>query len=313
MPVLRGLARPERRRAAAGHVHRRRSARDGGRPSASSGSATRTRAAGCCPRLRALGARSRARRRAVVPRTADHATTPSAGTRYRRYCKGHYLRSSPTRRSRRSCCAAAGGPATVRAAASACRRTAARSPTCRRATAFSHRGTLFEFGAAARWTDPAEDDTRMAAARAPAASSTRTRGVYVNSLSDEGAAGVRRAYPAELARLTALKDAYDPANVFHLNQNIRPATPRRTPHPAHRPLLSADSGSRGRVGVGQRLRAAPRRSRRRRRRPCAAARDGTPPPRGDRSAPSSAPRRTGAAVRTASRPVPMRTPTDRRP
>jgi hypothetical protein len=59
---------------------------------------------------------------------------------------------------------------------------------------------------------------RCAAALEPYAS-----GVYVNALSDEGAEGVRRAYPADkLAGLTALKDAYDPDNVFHLNQNIRP-------------------------------------------------------------------------------------------
>jgi FAD/FMN-containing dehydrogenase len=49
-------------------------------------------------------------------------------------------------------------------------------------------------------------------------------GVYVNALNDEGAAGVRRAYPAaKLARLTAVKDRYDPHNVFHLNHNIRPS------------------------------------------------------------------------------------------
>ena len=60
---------------------------------------------------------------------------------------------------------------------------------------------------------------RYAAAMAPFA-----RGVYVNAMSDEGAAGVRDAYYAEtLARLTALKDRYDPDNVFHLNHNITPS------------------------------------------------------------------------------------------
>ncbi|MBA2554885.1 MAG: BBE domain-containing protein, partial [Geodermatophilaceae bacterium] len=40
----------------------------------------------------------------------------------------------------------------------------------------------------------------------------------------EGAVGIRRAYsPAKLSRLTGIKDAYDPDNVFHLNQNIRPS------------------------------------------------------------------------------------------
>ncbi len=92
-------------------------------------------------------------------------------------------------------------------------------------SAFSHRQTLFEFGTGFSWTDPAEDADRMAAARhAAAALEPFASGVYVNALSDEGSEGVRRAYPAaKLARLTALKDRYDPENVFHLNQNIRPS------------------------------------------------------------------------------------------
>lgn len=93
------------------------------------------------------------------------------------------------------------------------------------ATAFSQRATAFEYVGAARWTDPTEDAERIATARASAAGLEQfASGAYVNVLGDEGAAGVRRAYtPAKLARLTALKDAVDPDNVFHLNQNIVPS------------------------------------------------------------------------------------------
>jgi FAD/FMN-containing dehydrogenase len=96
-------------------------------------------------------------------------------------------------------------------------------------TAFSHRDTLFELVAGARWSDPAEDESRMATARRSVSSLDRfASGVYVNALSDEGAAGVRRAFPpAKLARLTALKDLYDPENMFHLNQNIQPSVRRQ--------------------------------------------------------------------------------------
>jgi FAD/FMN-containing dehydrogenase len=92
------------------------------------------------------------------------------------------------------------------------------------ATAFSYRRTRFEYVAAVRWSDPGEDSVRMGAARREAAKlDAFAVGAYVNALSDEGASGVRRAYSdAKRARLTAVKDAYDPANVFHLNHNIAP-------------------------------------------------------------------------------------------
>jgi FAD/FMN-containing dehydrogenase len=91
-------------------------------------------------------------------------------------------------------------------------------------SAFSHRNAFVEFVASVGWTDPAEDDERMGAARRfGAALEPFASGVYVNVLADEGESGVRRAYPAaKLARLAALKRRYDPDNVFHLNQNIRP-------------------------------------------------------------------------------------------
>jgi FAD/FMN-containing dehydrogenase len=92
-------------------------------------------------------------------------------------------------------------------------------------SAFSHRNTLVEFVAATAWTDPAEDDQRIEAARrSGAAMEPFASGVYVNVLGDEGESGVRRAYPPDkLARLAALKRQYDPQNIFHLNQNIRPS------------------------------------------------------------------------------------------
>jgi FAD/FMN-containing dehydrogenase len=92
------------------------------------------------------------------------------------------------------------------------------------ATAFSHRGARFEYVASARWTEPDEDSVRIGAARHTAAKlDPFAAGAYVNALSDEGAAGVRRAYSqAKRTRLTAVKDAYDPDNVFHLNHNIAP-------------------------------------------------------------------------------------------
>ena len=94
------------------------------------------------------------------------------------------------------------------------------------ATAFSHRRTRFEYVAAVKWTDPGEDSLRMGGARREAARlEPFAAGAYVNTLSDEGASGVRRAYSdAKLARLTAVKNAYDPDNVFHLNHNIVPTS-----------------------------------------------------------------------------------------
>jgi FAD/FMN-containing dehydrogenase len=93
------------------------------------------------------------------------------------------------------------------------------------ATAFSHRHTRFEYVAGVKWSHPDEDGVRIDAARRTAAKlDPFARGAYVNTLSDEGQSGVRRAYSeAKHARLTAVKDAYDRDNVFHLNHNIAPS------------------------------------------------------------------------------------------
>jgi Berberine and berberine like len=47
--------------------------------------------------------------------------------------------------------------------------------------------------------------------------------LYVNFTSDQDAAAIRSAYPrAVRERLVALKNRYDPANLFRVNHNIEP-------------------------------------------------------------------------------------------
>ena len=50
-----------------------------------------------------------------------------------------------------------------------------------------------------------------------------TGSVYVNFLTAEEGDRVGAAYGENHARLVTIKDRYDPANLFRLNQNIRPS------------------------------------------------------------------------------------------
>jgi len=140
----------------------------------------------------------------------------------RRYWKGHYLRALPDAAIGALLTGGDGGPSVSLQAHGG-----AIADVPDDATAFGHRDTAFEYVAATSWINPAEDQARMAAARRHAAAiAPFASGAYVNALSDEGAEGLRRAYPGrKLARLVAVKDAYDPDNVFHLNQNIPPSRP----------------------------------------------------------------------------------------
>lgn len=92
--------------------------------------------------------------------------------------------------------------------------------------AFSGRDALYDFVVTATWEDPSEDADRMAAARAYAGAIEphSTGRSYVNAIEDDPAVGVQAAFGGEVyGRLVQLKDRYDPDNVFHLNQNVRPS------------------------------------------------------------------------------------------
>jgi len=53
---------------------------------------------------------------------------------------------------------------------------------------------------------------------------TSAGGAYVNFLMSEGQDRVKASYRGNYDRLAQVKDRYDPDNVFHVNQNIRPAS-----------------------------------------------------------------------------------------
>ena len=94
------------------------------------------------------------------------------------------------------------------------------------ATAFAGRSAPFWIGAESMWDDPADDGAHIAWGRAgiDLIGPHRVVGQYVNDVSEAGdEAIVRSVYgDAKYERLVALKRAWDPDNVFRLNQNIRP-------------------------------------------------------------------------------------------
>ncbi len=95
--------------------------------------------------------------------------------------------------------------------------------TAEGATAFPERSMPFVLNAVTGWYDASVGDAHADWARAviAAADDASTGRAYVNFLGDAHAA--RAAYGEEThARLVALKNAYDPTNVFRRNQNIEP-------------------------------------------------------------------------------------------
>jgi FAD/FMN-containing dehydrogenase len=92
------------------------------------------------------------------------------------------------------------------------------------ATAYPHRNVQFAMNVHGRWLDRTDDDKVIGwsreffAAAAPYAAGS----VYINFLTQDEGARIHEAYGANYARLLAIKQRYDPANLFRFNHNIRP-------------------------------------------------------------------------------------------
>jgi FAD/FMN-containing dehydrogenase len=94
------------------------------------------------------------------------------------------------------------------------------------ATAYTGRNAAYDVSADSNWTDPAFDEANADWCRKALAvvELDPTLGGYANGNSDAGPEESRRIYgDAKLARLAALKRAWDPDNVFHVNPNVAPA------------------------------------------------------------------------------------------
>jgi hypothetical protein len=91
-------------------------------------------------------------------------------------------------------------------------------------TAFPNRDAAWMLTVAAIWTDPTEPAAPHIAWARSLWQEMRpwSTGTYVNHLGEEGAARVLEAYGASYPRLVALKQHWDPENVFRLNQNVVP-------------------------------------------------------------------------------------------
>ena len=92
------------------------------------------------------------------------------------------------------------------------------------AMAYGHRDAKFVMNVHGRWEDPAQDKVVIGWARSffDASRPYASSGAYVNFMTEDESDRIAGAYGANYSRLTQMKRRYDPDNVFHMNQNIKP-------------------------------------------------------------------------------------------
>jgi len=92
------------------------------------------------------------------------------------------------------------------------------------ATAFAFRDANFATVIAGAWPDAADNEKNTEWVRGYYEASARhgEEGGYINFMAEDDQSRIRANYGGNYDRLVELKRKYDPGNVFHLNQNIKP-------------------------------------------------------------------------------------------
>ncbi|MEP7035251.1 MAG: FAD-binding oxidoreductase [Dermatophilaceae bacterium] len=101
------------------------------------------------------------------------------------------------------------------------------------ATAFGHRDAAYAAVIAGMWPDPADNQANTAWVKDyyTAIAPYSQEGGYINFASADDQLKVAANYGVNYPRLREVKRSYDPDNLFHLNQNIKPSQSRPvTPH-----------------------------------------------------------------------------------
>jgi FAD/FMN-containing dehydrogenase len=91
-------------------------------------------------------------------------------------------------------------------------------------TAFAYRDASFATVIAGMWPDPAQNEANIAWVRNyyDATAPHSEEGGYVNFMAEDDQARIKSNYKGNYERLVDVKRTYDPGNLFHLNQNIKP-------------------------------------------------------------------------------------------
>ncbi len=92
------------------------------------------------------------------------------------------------------------------------------------ATAYAYRDATFATVIAGAWPDRADNEKNIAWVRAyyKALEPHSEAGGYINFMDDDDQVRIKENYRDNYDRLVSVKKKYDPGNLFHLNQNIKP-------------------------------------------------------------------------------------------